>query len=733
MKFPFIYGAQYYRAPTPKDELWIRDLKLMKAAGFTDVKFWAQWRWSERKEGEFYFGDLDALMELAKGFGLRVTINVICDVCPSYIYEKYPNCRPVDINGQVFIEREVSCRQIGGYPGPCYNHREAFDHRMAFIKELINRYKDHPAMFMWDMWNEPEHNLLKRAPKFENLFCYCDNCKKAFMDWLKIKYKDINNLNNKWGRCYTDFSQIELPRTGETIGDFLDYRLFALETMAKEAKARVEIAKEIDKNHPVYLHPVPNTGDCFNSLTGVDDFKMSIPCDCFAGTTNGFPTQPLQTTSSAKGKVCYNVESHLRYGSATMYAKHLNKQDFLNVFIPQVGLGIKGFMHWQFDSETLGVEAPAWGLNPYNNEYTYLAARVKSNNDYSVLKEDKSYIGAKEAGEYLKNLFDKGLLEAMPKKPEIGIYKSTSNDIVQFCINKNIDDLVNSINGWTKTLYAMSGNICYVNDYEVLEGIDENIKVLIMPYVYALTATLSRKLSDFVRRGGILVTEPHFGAYDIFYNRISQSNGSNIACFVDIFEINTTSPIHLEKDMEKQSEKEATDDVSKAMKAFGNIGSEEFPVKYKNMDLIGYKRYAEYVGEGLEVLGTYKDKPLIVKKQLGEGAVICMGSLFAAEFERQSQNPTGYWQDAKADAYTKNPRGDFKTFVYDLLKDYVTLDYENCGIRQDLLTNEKGQKFYCITNLRDQEATLKDSETSIAFKDIGPLTLPPKEARIIEK
>ena len=321
----------------------------------------------------------------------------------------------------------------------------------------------------------------------------------------------------------------------------------------------------------------------------------------------------------------------------------------------------------------------------------------------------------------------------MPKKPEIGIYKSTSNDIVQFCINKNIDDLVNSINGWTKTLYAMSGNLCYINDREVLEGIDESIKVLIMPYVYALSATLSRKLADFVKRGGILVTESHFGAYDIFYNRLSQSNGSNIACFVDIFEIHTTSPIHLERDIENQSKKDATDDVSKAMKTFGNIGSEEFPVKYKDMDLIGYKRYAEYVGEGLEVLGTYKDKPLIVKKQLGEGAVICMGSLFAAEFERQSLNPTGYWQDAKADAYTKNPQGDFKTFVYDLLKDYVTLDYENCGIRQDLLTNEKGQKFYCITNLTDQEATLKDSETSIAFMDIGPLTLPPKEARIIEK
>ena len=151
------------------------------------------------------------------------------------------------------------------------------------------------------------------------------------------------------------------------------------------------------------------------------------------------------------------------------------------------------------------------------------------------------------------------------------------------------------------------------------------------------------------------------------------------------------------------------------------------------MDLIGYKRYAEYVGEDLEILGTYKDKPLIVKKQIDKGAIICLGSLFATEFERQSQNPTGYWQDATADAYMKNPKGDFKTMVYDLLKDYVSLDYENCGIRQDVLIGEKDEKFYCITNLTDQDATLKECETSLSFKDIGDITLSPHKAKIITK
>ena len=723
MNFPFIYGAQYYRAPTPPSQYWQRDLYIMKEAGYTDIKYWAQWRWSNRNEGEYNFEDLDALMELAHETGLRVTINVICDVCPSYIYEKYPDCLTVDITGTPLIPHEVSCRQIGGYPGPCYNHKEALKERLKFIEVLVNRYKDHPAMFMWDMWNEPEHNLKRRSPKFENLFCYCDNCKKAFITWLKEKYKEVNNLNKIWGRCYTDFSQVELPRTGETIGDFLDYRLFMLDTLAKEAEMRVNLAKKTDPNHIVYLHPVPNTGDCFNSLTGVDDFKMSLPCDCFAGTTNGFPTQPLQTTSSAKGKVCYNVESHLRYGSVAMYPKELDKQDFLNVFIPQIGLGIKGFLHWQFNAETLGVEAPAWGLNPYNSAYDFY--RPKDDALKAEIKEDRSFVGSKETGEYLRELFDKGLLEAKPKDAEIAIYKSTSNDIVHFCMNQNIDDLVNSVNGWTKTLYAMSGNITYVNDSEVFKGLDKNIKVLIMPYVYALNPPLARKLLDFVEQGGILVTEPHLGAYNTEFNRIVKGMGSLMSCFFDIFEVHATSALHLEKDVTPSLQEDATDDLGKAMKAFGGLGSEEFLVKYKDINLLGFKRYAEYVGEGVKALGTYKDRPVIAKKEIGKGAVICLGSLFAAEFERQSLNPTGYWQDATADAFSKNPEGDFKTMVYDLLKNYVTLDYENCGIRQDLLSNEKGQKFYCITNLTDSQQSLKCEDIS--------LTLSPHEAKIIQK
>ena len=40
----------------------------------------------------------------------------------------------------------------------------------------------------------------------------------------------------------------------------------------------------------------------------------------------------------------------------------LGMDDLLHDFIPQIGLGIKGFLFWQYRPEVLGIEAPAWGL-----------------------------------------------------------------------------------------------------------------------------------------------------------------------------------------------------------------------------------------------------------------------------------------------------------------------------------------------------------------------------------
>ena len=75
-KDDFIFGAQYYRAPTPSRENWESDLRNMKAIGLNSVKFWVQWRWTHRGPDEFYYEDIDCLMDLAAKNGLKVTLNI---------------------------------------------------------------------------------------------------------------------------------------------------------------------------------------------------------------------------------------------------------------------------------------------------------------------------------------------------------------------------------------------------------------------------------------------------------------------------------------------------------------------------------------------------------------------------------------------------------------------------------------------------------------------------------
>ena len=78
---PFIFGAQYYRAPTPEPECWAGDLRRMAEMGFNAVRYWVQWRWSHRQTGNlpsgpghYVFDDLDVLMDLATEAGLLVSV-----------------------------------------------------------------------------------------------------------------------------------------------------------------------------------------------------------------------------------------------------------------------------------------------------------------------------------------------------------------------------------------------------------------------------------------------------------------------------------------------------------------------------------------------------------------------------------------------------------------------------------------------------------------------------------
>ncbi len=618
-KYPFIYGVQYYRAPTPKRLFWEEDLQRISECGFNMVKFWAQWRWIHRKPKEFFFEDLDGLMALADKYRLKVTINLIFDVAPTWIFNIYPDSRMIEASGRAVEPRAVICRQIGGYPGPCYNHPYARSAREEFLKQVVARYKGCRAMSMWDVWNEPESCVLFRQPHENTLLCYCDHCLHHFKEWLQIRYDSLERLNEVWGRCYGKWNELELPRTRNTFVDMIDWRLFHLDTLSAEARWRIAAVKSIDSEHPVYLHPVPNTLYPFNPVTGVDDFQIADGCDCFGGTTNGVPAETLQTVAAAQGRVSYNVESHLCAGSTAMYPRLLTVQDFTDNFLPQVGLGIRGFLHWQYRGESLGAEAPAWGLLDVNGQ------------------ESANHAGAVDFWKKLQPMAER-LMTAALEPPTVAVFKSCSNEIFQWCMNGNFDDLHKGTIGYTQLLYRKNLPLTYVNDRMLIDGLPASIKLLVMPNCYAMQQSVAEALSKWVLQGGTLICEAHTGGYNLSTGRHSLSlPGLGLSEIFGIRERNAVAVAHLGTSKADISIDNLTPDLAKAFDTFGLGGEQILLLKTVDDEIIwGWSRYAELEGSDLQPIASLSGRPpCIASKKVGSGSVYYLGTLAGQIWEKE--------------------------------------------------------------------------------------------------
>jgi beta-galactosidase len=610
-EYPFLFGAQYYRAPTPEADCWAQDFTKMKDLGFNMVKFWVQWRWNHRGENTFYFDDVDKLMDLAASHDLKVTLNTIFDVSPLWLYDKYPDAKQVMNNGHVIEPAGYSHRQIGGIPGPCYNHPDALGERKKFMEATLNHFRNHKAMSMWDVWNEPELSFPQRNPNIDTMACYCPSCKNAFVEWLKQKYSSIDTLNKIWGRNYESWQQIELPRSAQLIRDFIDWREFHNDTMTSEATWRIDMAKKLDPDKIVYLHVVPNTMQPFNSVTTcADDFEMAKKCDVFASTMNGNALWESQLVSAANGKICYNVESHMNGGTTNFHQKILGEKDLLNDLLPQIGYGIKGFLFWQFRAEVLGLESPAWGLvNPDGS--------------------DRSVTGAFRSFRKKITPIIPDLMESFPATPRIGIWKSRKNEIFHFAINNNLDSLTKSVSSYIYTLYynnfefrIISGQMLENNE---LSGID----FLIMPSCYYVTEAEAKALDAFVKNGGTIFNEAHLAAYNGTTGRHSMiTPGCGLSESWSIKEEVSTSSYNLKLENAEKFLGELTPDVKKMLADLGTTGAKFFPIKINDSNTIlwGANRYAELSGNNLTTEATFNNKPCIVSKNIGKGKLYYCGT-----------------------------------------------------------------------------------------------------------
>ena len=255
-------GTCYYPEHWSR-ELWQDDLQRMKAVGITVIRV-AEFAWNkvEPEEGVFTFDFWDEFMELCKQEEMQVIFGTPTATPPAWLTEKYPevlNCR------QDGVPYRHGARRHYNYNSPKYRELSA-----RIVEKLAQHYGKHPAIVGWQIDNE----LNCEVDEF-----YSEADSVAFRNFVKEKYKTLDNLNEAWGtvfwnQTYTDWEQIYVPRPVLNNGCNphlrLDYYRFISESTISFCKMQAEIISKYKKDGD-YI----TTNGMFWNL---DNHKMAEEC-----------------------------------------------------------------------------------------------------------------------------------------------------------------------------------------------------------------------------------------------------------------------------------------------------------------------------------------------------------------------------------------------------------------------------------------------------------------------
>lgn len=483
------FGAQYYRAPTPLEEDWEKDLAAMSGCGFNLIKIWAVWRSNNPSDGVYRFDDLQRLMNLAEKYKIKVIINTIFDAAPSWFYKKYPDSLMITADGRKLKPSTTAFRQSGGFPGPCLHHSEGISIRKEFLEAVSDRFSNHPALYAWDVWNEPSLG----GGRGSDMVCFCDNSFSEFILWLKEKYGDINGLNSAWHTYYQSFDEVEPPVCKDAFQNMIDWRYFFSDAITKETRMRVQAIKRFDLVHPVMVHTVPLPYFTMVSNCG-DDYRLAKECDWYGNSLGSSELAAVISKTAAKGKKVISSEIHA-IGGTTFGRPNIPtfEQMKRHIFIP-LSKGIQGFCFWQYRPERMGREAPAWGLTNLDGSVSlWMEMAMKINNGLQRYKDI--------------------ILKSRPEKSEIAVVNCPKQQLFCFCADDTIDKYYKAVKGIFDGFYSQNYCVDIISPDQLADGDAKNYKLIYYPMPYYMEQKTADMLKNWTAQGGTLVCDAFFGAY----------------------------------------------------------------------------------------------------------------------------------------------------------------------------------------------------------------------------
>lgn len=249
----FPYGAVYFRKSNPPEEDWTRDFQTAQKVGMNAFRHWFMWSAIEVAPGKYDWRDYDRMLDLAAKNGIRTVVAEMITAAPEWMFDKYPHARFQGSDGSVVYSGISGSSATGGFPGLCLDNEDVKARAEAFLTALVTRYKDHPGMWAYDLWNENSYN----GGSPQRMYCYCEATQKKFREWLKAKYGTLEALGKAWYRySYSDWDNVHPPRYFGGYPESLDWVEFRNDDQFRLLKWRVDLIRKLDQKNKITSHGV---------------------------------------------------------------------------------------------------------------------------------------------------------------------------------------------------------------------------------------------------------------------------------------------------------------------------------------------------------------------------------------------------------------------------------------------------------------------------------------------
>jgi beta-galactosidase len=296
----FPYGAVYFRKSNPPENEWERDHKTAAQTGMNMFRHWVLWSAVETAPGKFDWREYDRMLDLEAQNGIQAVLAEFVTSAPEWAFTQFPEARFEAQDGYRGVPEYSGSSATGGFPGLCLDNPKVRARAEAFLRALAEHYKDKPALYGYDIWNEGntgggagvyfqvatsahipnEH----RGTNLGRMYCYCPASIEEFRKWLRARYGSLEALSRAWQRFgFTSWNDVQPSRTGGPYPDWIDWLEFKEDRAHELLRWRRDTIRSVDTKHKITMHGLGRSLE-FLPSTSANDWRAAAEVDSYGFT-----------------------------------------------------------------------------------------------------------------------------------------------------------------------------------------------------------------------------------------------------------------------------------------------------------------------------------------------------------------------------------------------------------------------------------------------------------------